>query len=270
MEDLTLLYYTANTINETVAKNVRDHLLEVTENKIPLISVSQKPLDFGKNICVGEIGRSAYNCYKQILTGAMEVKTKYVACCEDDALYTMEHFSHRPPDDDTFIYNLNMWFTEPTQFWHKGETGMCLCIAPTKLLIDTLKVRYEKYPEPLVGEDKIVHKYWQEPGKYDRKFGIPDAKFTYFKTEVGLPVFNYRGSLHGKMGCRRGSRVFINPLDNWGDAITLWNKYWGTDYDLKFNRYLSNESSNSKLENYYESIRTNTIVYNRYHATLGK
>jgi hypothetical protein len=241
--DLTLLYYTASKISDFCGENVRKHLLEVNKNKFPIVSVSQKPLNFGENICVGEIGMSAYNCYKQILTGAMVVKTKYLACCEDDTLYTMEHFSHRPSADDTFAYNINMWFTDDTFFWYKEETAMCMCIAPTELLIKTLKARYDKYPNPIPGEDKYVHKHWQEPGKYDWKFGIPNAKFEHFKTKIGIPVFNYRGSLHGKRGCRRGTRILVNPLPGWGDSVSLWNKYWGTNYDKKYNRHCGDDES---------------------------
>lgn len=98
MNDLTLIYYTSNTNPEYFAGNVRNHLLQVTEGKIPIISVSQKPIDLGKNICAGEIGRSLYNLYRQVYTGALEAKTKYVALCEDDTLYNMEHFRHRPPE----------------------------------------------------------------------------------------------------------------------------------------------------------------------------
>lgn len=256
MEDLTLLYYTANNINETAGENIRQHLIKTNNGKYPIISVSQKPINLGRNICVGEIGMSSYNCYKQILTGACEVKTKYIACCEDDALYTMEHFSFRPPDEKTFLYNINMWFAEDIQFWHKNETGMLTCICPTSYLIDTLKVRFEKFPNPIKGRDGVVYRYFQEPGKFDRNFGIPNANFAYFRTKIPIPVFNYRGSLHGKMGAKEVERVFANPLDGWGDSITLWNKFWGTNFDKKWNRHITGETSSSRME--------------KYHATLAK
>ena len=50
MNDLTLLYYTANKIPETFGQNVRNHLLSLFPEGIPIISVSHKPIDFGKNI----------------------------------------------------------------------------------------------------------------------------------------------------------------------------------------------------------------------------
>ena len=105
--DLTVIYYTANLISDYFADNVRKKLLEVLGDT-PLISVSQKPIDFGENICVGEIGASNYNVYFQILKGAKAAKTRYVMMAEDDTLYPPEHFLQRPPVG-SFAYNLNRW-----------------------------------------------------------------------------------------------------------------------------------------------------------------
>ena len=56
----SVIYYTANTEKEPLAGNVRKRLLSVIED-LPLISVSQKPMDFGTNICVGDVGVNEYN-----------------------------------------------------------------------------------------------------------------------------------------------------------------------------------------------------------------
>ncbi len=95
--DLTLLLYTANLIPDDVAARLRAYLLEVTEGQYPVVSVSQRPIDFGRNLCVGEIGASKYNAYKQILIGLRAVDTEFVACVDDDVLYVPEHFQQRPP-----------------------------------------------------------------------------------------------------------------------------------------------------------------------------
>ena len=47
--NITLLYYTASRIPEKFGENVRQHLLETAKGK-PIVSVSQKPLEFGDNI----------------------------------------------------------------------------------------------------------------------------------------------------------------------------------------------------------------------------
>jgi hypothetical protein len=221
MTDLTLLYYTANKIEDYLGENVRKHLLEINANKYPLISVSQKPLDFGQNICVGEIGMSYYNCYKQILEGAKIVKTKYVALCEDDTLYSQEHFSHRPSNDEVFSFNKNMWYAEEIGFWNKGRTGMCTCIVSTKYLIDTLTPRFIKYPESANLSPKTMLKYFQEPGRFD------GANIEYFKTKIPILTFNYFHALGGKAGSFHSRPTVEQSLVPWGDAWELKKKFWG-------------------------------------------
>ena len=68
MNDLTIIYYTANHISDYFMANTKKQLIRAIGDA-PIISVSQKPMKLGKNICVGDIGRSGYNLYKQILIG---------------------------------------------------------------------------------------------------------------------------------------------------------------------------------------------------------
>jgi hypothetical protein len=75
--DRTILYLTDNTLDEKIADLCKKQLLKEAGD-IPIVSVSQKPMDFGKNICVGEIGRSWMSLYKQQLEGLKANKTKYV------------------------------------------------------------------------------------------------------------------------------------------------------------------------------------------------
>src|SRR5512137_2172099 len=101
---MTILYYTANRISEYFGRKVRDRLVASAPG-VPIISISHKPMDFGTNI-VHKGPPSCYTLYRQILIGAMNAKTRYVACAEDDSLYPEEHFRFRP-SDDTFAYNEN-------------------------------------------------------------------------------------------------------------------------------------------------------------------
>jgi hypothetical protein len=106
---LTILYYTDSQLSEPMASIARRWLLKAAAGQ-PIISISQKPLDFGQNVCVGEIGRSHLSLYRQILAGAQAATTDVVALAEHDCFYTPEHFAWRPPDLETFYYNLSCWF----------------------------------------------------------------------------------------------------------------------------------------------------------------
>jgi len=236
MNDLTIIYYTANTIKESVAQKVRDYLLKTTENKIPIISVSQKPLDFGKNICVGEIGKSKYNCYKQILVGAKAAKTRYVACAEDDTLYSKDHFNFRPPNKETFYYDTNMWFcTNDGEYYYwrkdilKDRGGMWGCIVATETLVTNLTKRFSVYPvDPL--PSKSLH--WGEPGYHDHQYGMKN-KAANFESEDPNVVFLYRESmggrhtiLHNRLVPTGNDNISYN-LQSFGGASKLWGSYWG-------------------------------------------
>lgn len=221
MTDLTLLYYTASRIEDFLGSNVRKHLLEVNQGKYPIISVSQKSLDFGKNICVGEIGQSYYNCYKQILIGARQVKTKYVAMCEDDTLYSNEHFSHRPSSEKTFSYNTNMWYTEETEYWNKGWHGMCTCIVATDYLVKTLEKRYIRFPNiEHVGRHQMLA-FFSEPGPRDR------VNREFWKSEIPILTFNYFHALGGKAQSLAHPPISKQVLEPWGNCWELKKKFWG-------------------------------------------
>ena len=215
-----MLYYTANKIPETFANNVRDHLLSMLDG-IPIVSVSQKPLDFGENICVGEIGQSAQNVYRQILVGARSVKTKFLACCEDDTLHDREYFTIDPPSD-YFYYN-HRWNVMPDYFYYrKGRYGMCTCVAPTELMISTLEDKFKRYEQGITE----VASLFAEPGRRERKCGLKLVKVAGFETKVCSLTFKHWNSLSGV------SRILTNDvlkesLPFWGNASDLWERFYG-------------------------------------------
>lgn len=101
--------YTDNSLDERIASLCREQLIMASELK-PIISVSQKPINLGQNICIGETGRSHLSMYTQILKGIEASETKYIALAEHDVLYSPEHFNWEPPQEDVFYYNLSVWF----------------------------------------------------------------------------------------------------------------------------------------------------------------
>jgi hypothetical protein len=111
--DKTILYLTDNSLEESIDRVCRRKLIEAAGD-LPILSVSQKPMDLGRNVCVGDIGRSWYNIYRQIIWGLEVMETEWLALVEHDVLYTAEHLHYEPTDPDVFHYNSNHWMVQ----WH--------------------------------------------------------------------------------------------------------------------------------------------------------
>jgi len=216
MNSHTILYYTANLIPENFASNVRKHLLEISGGT-PIISISHKPIDLGENICVEGFPVCPYSVYRQILIGAKKANSKYVICCEDDALYVLEHFNFIP-SDDMFCYNINRWSVTRDIFFYRERRLMSMCVSNRKLMIDTLEKRFEKYPE------QVPH--FGEPGRFERILKLPEVKIGSFKTEIPTITFNHRHNM-GRKRNRTESDKIVDKLPHWGTAKELWKKIYG-------------------------------------------
>jgi hypothetical protein len=215
----TLLYYTANLKPEPFASKVREELLLSSLGSFPVVSVSQKPLSFGRNICIGEVGASTFNLYSQILIGVREVKTKWVVCCEDDTLYSPEHLFFTPPDDGIFYYNANRWTADKEKFWRRKRTCMNMCVVSTDLLRSTLEVRLKLYNDP----KSSWIKYFSEPGKYEHHLNLPEPLYEMVELAPSLN-FNCRPCLGG---VRRlcPDDIVVEELPRWGSANSLWKAF---------------------------------------------
>lgn len=221
----TFLYYTANLIPEGFAHKIRTHLQNhANEYSIPIISVSQKPINFGTNICVGDIGVCNYNVYWQIYQGIKLVTTDYVVCCEDDALYSNSHLLHTPYHDDIFYYDWNRWLIDRTNFWHKdNRTVMSMCISSTKLMLETLAEKFIKYPN----KDTKMWRYFGEPGKYEEALGVTLRRREFFNTDNPSLTFNHKNNLGGQRKKYPEKDDLTDYLPYWGKASDLWKEYYG-------------------------------------------
>jgi hypothetical protein len=112
VKDTTILYYTSNAEEPSFEEKVQKALVSVVgghrKNALPVISVSQKPIDLGTNICVGEHGSCYANEYRQILIGAQVAKTEWLLAAEADCLYPPTYFEFDPPGGTIWRYD-NVW-----------------------------------------------------------------------------------------------------------------------------------------------------------------
>lgn len=228
MKDLTIIYYTANVVPGSFGKKVIEQLLKVVGN-LPIISVSQKPVDLGYNICVGDIGRSHLNIYRQALIGTKAAQTKYVAFCEDDVLYSPDHFSCHVPSPGTFAYNINYWcmytWVHPPIFSYKDRRNMYGLICEKDLFIEAMEERFRKWPD----DAKIQLGHWAEPGKYEGRghLDVTPRKSEKFMSKIPNIAFSHPSAL-SYLGLGKRKRIGITPkteLDYWGKAEDILKIY---------------------------------------------
>ena len=153
---ITVVYYTSNKEKEIFEQKIRDRLLD-TIGDLPLISVSQKPIDFGHNICVGDIGTSDENILKQLLIGCEMADTPLIATAEADCLYPPVGYFDFKPDDMQMIYRYtNLWILSYRwKHYRKKIYSLCAQISGRKHLIDCIK---ERLGPPLTVRKDIMHK----------------------------------------------------------------------------------------------------------------
>jgi hypothetical protein len=237
--DLTVIYYTSNHLEEVnpyFVSNTKKQLLKAIGDH-PLISVSQKPMDFGTNVCVGDIGRSHRNIYYQILEGCKVAKTAYVAMAEDDILYSYDHFHTYTPKENKFAYDMQKlsiftWTKTPMYSFRTNRKVVNQLIAPRELLIEAMEERFARIPvlKEMGWTDENINSKWGDPGRYENLLGITLRESEEFYSGVPSIVFTHPDAFgyefnHGKHKMLGDIRMYNIPF--WGEAsevLKLWKK----------------------------------------------
>ena len=121
-----LVYYTNNVPEEKILLACQKQLKRCMKlHKFPIISVSQKPINFGINF-VMDLESSIPSMFKQILKGLQECKTDIIFLIEHDVSYHPSHFDFTPEKADHFYYNRNEWhvssLTGKTVYYEHNNT----------------------------------------------------------------------------------------------------------------------------------------------------
>lgn len=225
MTDQTVCYYTANFAPHGFLKRNQDQIIKAIGDR-PLISVSQKPIEFGKNICVGEIGRSHLNIYRQALAGAKEATTKYIAFVEDDILYSADHFEHTPKAGH-FAYDMNIWkfytFYWPRVFSYTDRINFNGLICERDLFIEAMEERFAKWPD----DSKTPIRNWAEPSKYESHLGVTIRKRETYKAKTPSVAFYHETALSFQhLGRRKKIGInMVTELAPWGKAEDMMSYY---------------------------------------------
>lgn len=214
---ITIIYYTSNREHPDFEDQIRGNIERVA-NGIPIISVSQKPIDFGKNICVGDVGLSDHNIYRQLLIGCEAATTKLIATAEADCLYPPGAFNLDPPKIDWCWRNSNLWvyYKGKDQFREK-RWSLCSQVSGRLYLMDAIKKRLEGWPE------------WIPEPSYegmDIKYkDIFHGNRNWSSMRTHFPVVNIKTG-DGMRSVTNGTGQKKSDLPHWGKADDVRRRFW--------------------------------------------
>lgn len=206
MPDLTIVYCTSNREEPGFESRIQAALVEHADG-LPILSVSQQPLAWGQNICVGNIGASQENYVRQCRIGVAAANTKYVALVEADCLYPPGYFDFRPAADDTIYYadEACLLWAGHRSFWYKHMRELS-GIADRQHLLRLLDVLDHERPKHL----------------FDL---IPSlTKQATFPTSAPIVSFKTGRGMHWRSPHIRRK---VRELPLWGDARGLWARFAG-------------------------------------------
>ena len=218
MIDSTVVYYTSNRETENFEGEIIKELLK-SSGDLPVVSVSQKPMNFGKNICVGDVGASNINTKKQILLGLAEATTKYVHMAEADFLYPSEYFQFVPSTKDTVYYldNIYVLFNNRNKFYRKRNSDGAL-VCNRLYLKNLLSQALEHAPEWFDGRDEP-----QYEGKLKHNTVLYSGRRLPFTTDI--PAITFKTGNGVSWRCPHSKNNYQTYVPQWGTAEALNERF---------------------------------------------
>lgn len=225
MNDITIIYCSSNKEKPEFEQRIRDNILKYCGD-IPIVSVTQKPIDFGTNICVGEdVGVSGFNFFRQSLIACQNAKTPFVLSCEADCLYPPDYFKFIPPRLDKCYRNSNLYVMPQHRalFWKKEEGATHAQIVGREFYIQRLEHLFEGEP------------MWDATQKNFPKEKFHNKKEDVFRLEqkesyeTENPVVQIKTS-QSMRHYTNSDRQDRTELPFWGTAQDFRKKYYDIGY----------------------------------------
>lgn len=215
MNEATIIYYTSNRENPEFERRIQETLLQNCGD-LPIISVSQKPIGLGKNICVGDVGVSGFNMFRQVQIACEAAKTRFVISAEADCLYPPDYFQFIPPRLDVCCRNSNLYVMPDRRdfFFYKKEGATHAQIVGRKFYLEVLKKLFKGAPKWSMEEKNFPKERWHKDDVFD--------KISYWKSKN--PVFQIK-THRGMRYYTHSDRTPIHSLPYWGGGRAVRKKY---------------------------------------------
>lgn len=212
----TIIYYTSNRENKDFERKVMNNIYKHSHG-LPIVSVSQKPIRFGFNVSVGDVGVSGFNMFRQVQIACEIAKTEFVIAAEADCLYSPEYFEFLAERNDVCYRNSNLYVMPQHRafYFHKPEGATHAQIVGRKFYLETLSKLFKDAPAWSTEE-------WNFPRERHHKVDVFD-KIEYFTTKN--PVVQIKSS-SSMRHYTRSDRTPIYKLPFWGDGKDFRRKYY--------------------------------------------
>jgi len=211
----TVIYYSSNREDPAFEQRVVSKLIE-NSGTLPIVSVTQKPMKLGKNICVGDVGVSGFNMFRQVQIALENCETDFVISAEADCLYPPDYFEFTPEQDDVCYRDSNLYVMPDLRdyFFYKKEGATHAQIIGRKYYQQRLYDLFYGAPEWSPTEKNFPKERWDKDDVFD--------KIEYFKTEN--PVFQIK-THKGMRYYTHSDRTPIPEIKYWGSGKPI-RKYF--------------------------------------------
>lgn len=215
--EATIIYYSSNREKPEFENKVVETLLASNGGRREIVSVTQKPMDLGKNICVGMQDQCYANEFRQIQIALNAVTTPYIIIAESDTLYPPDYFNFDPPEMGRCYRYPNVWvhytqFNGKPRYWFK-KVSDCAQMIDRELWLSVINPVMDARPEWSKAED----------------IGVPPMQFRDkggpYMT-MGDPVVTVKTRQGVKSNTRtKGGFAPKFDLPYWGKASGIREKY---------------------------------------------
>ena len=225
MNSATIIYVSSNMERPEFEERIRNNILEVCGG-LPIISVTQRPIDFGKNICIGDdVGVSGFNMFRQVQIGCQEATTDFVISAESDCVYPPDYFSWVPERQDLCYRNSNLYVMPQHRawFWLKAEGATHSQIIGREFYLERLNKLFKGAPDwdREVKEKNFPKERWKEEDIF------PPAQIAYYQTEN--PVVQIKTS-QSMRHFTHSDRIDRHEIPYWGTGREFRRKFYDIGY----------------------------------------
>jgi hypothetical protein len=215
MLPITIIYCSSNREKWLFEKRIIKYLLKNCGG-LPIVSVTQKPINLGTNICVGDMGVSGFNFFRQSLIACREAKTKFVISAEADCIYPPDYFQFEPEREDIFYRNSNIYVLglNRNSYRHKPRGSTFAQVVGREHYISVLEKLFKGAPEWDANDKSFPKGRWRQPD-------VPDKQELY---STKNPCISFKTG-NGMRNTSTTNNTPINSIDYWGSGRVLRTKF---------------------------------------------